>query len=123
MERRSEPRVQANAPVIITVLVGQRQEPMGGMIQEVSGSGMRVRLPQAIARNTPVRIETSDMLLLGEVVRCEPADNEFHLGLMLRHSLQDLHDLERLSRVLMGEREQQSDEEEPIPASNHIMRE
>jgi hypothetical protein len=103
MDRRSEPREEANAPVVISELGTSRPDPIGGMIEDISGSGMRIKLPYAIACNTPVRIETKDMLLLGEVARCEPVGDEFQLALVIRHSLGNLQDLVRLNQALMGD--------------------
>jgi hypothetical protein len=102
MERRSEPRVEANAPVIVTELGSQGRHPMGGMAQDISGCGMRLKLPQAIACGAPVRVETKDMLLLGEVVRCEPDGEGFRIGLTIHHSLKDLQELDSLCRSLLA---------------------
>lgn len=102
MERRIEPRFEANEPVVVTELSSRTRQRAGGMIHDISGGGMLIKLPRAIASSTPVRVETSEMLLLGEVVRCEPEGEYFRVGLKIRHSLKDLHDLERLSKALTG---------------------
>lgn len=103
MDRRSEPRAEANAPAVITELGSHPRRPAGGVVQDISGNGMRIRLSRAIACNAAVRVETGDMLYLGEVVRCEPDGEGFSVGLMLRHSLTDLPGLERMNRALMGD--------------------
>jgi hypothetical protein len=102
MEKRREIRVEANEPAVVTELGTARLPPMGGMIRDLSQGGMLMKLPHAIACNTPVRIETGTMLLLAEVVRCEPDGEEFSVALALRHSLQNLQDLENLNRSLLG---------------------
>ena len=75
---------------------------MGGMIQDASGDGMLIRLPRSHAAGTPVRLEASNMLLLGEVVRCETDGHEFRVALAIRHSLQNLQDLANLNRALLS---------------------
>ncbi len=102
MDRRREFRIEANAPAVITELGSQRHAVMGGMIQDLSSGGILIKLPRAIACNTPVRIETGTMLLLGEVVRCEREGEEFRVAFALHHSLQNLQDLENLNRSLLG---------------------
>ncbi len=107
MDRRQEPRVEANEPVVITELGDHRRHPMGGMIQDLSGGGMLIKLPRSIATDTLVRVETGSMLLLGEVVRCEPDGEEFRVALIICRSLQNLHSLqsrqalENLNRALL----------------------
>jgi hypothetical protein len=117
VERRSEPRAAAKERVIVTEL-GQGRRPHVGLIVEVSGNSLTLKLVTAIARGTPVQVETTDMLMLGEVARCDPAEDGFRLALTLRHSLHDLQALEKLNRALMGKR---SDREQPSPVP--IMRE
>jgi hypothetical protein len=113
MDRRREFRIEANEPAVITELGSQRHAAMGGMIQDLSGGGILIKLPRAIACNTPVRIETGTMLLLGEVVRCEPEGDEFRVAFALHHSLQNLQDLENLNRSLLGY--DAADREKPDP--------
>ncbi len=59
-----------------------------GLIVEVSGKSLTLKLVTAIAHGTPVQLEAENMLMLGEIVRCEPADDGFRLALALRHSLE-----------------------------------
>lgn len=40
---------------------------------DMSGSGLRLKMPHPIPCGAPVRVETGEMLMLAEVVRCEPA--------------------------------------------------
>jgi len=116
MERRSEPRVAAKERVIVTELAPGR-EPHDGLIVEISGTSLTLKLVGAIACGAPVQVETTNMLMLGEVVRCDKAGEEFRLGLALRHSLKDLQSLEKRNRTLMGERTVQGNSS-PL----HIMR-
>jgi hypothetical protein len=101
-DTRRERRLPANTPVTITVL-GILGEPKAvGTVLDMSGSGLRLRLPMPIPCGAPVKLETDDMLMLGEVVRCEPQGQSYSVGLSLSHSLAALSDLERLNRALLG---------------------
>jgi hypothetical protein len=72
-----------------------------------------MKLPCSLACGTLLRVETSTLLLLGEVVRCEPEGDTFRVAITIRHSLLDLKDLENLNRALLG-RESES-QPEPAP--------
>ena len=101
-ENRREQRLPVNAPVTITVL-GILGEPKAvGTVLDISGSGLRLKLPMPIPCGAPVKLETEDMLMLGEVVRCEPLGQSYSIGLSLSHSLAALSELERLNRALLG---------------------
>jgi hypothetical protein len=119
MDRRQETRVEANEPVVITELGANRRHRMGGMIQDLSGSGMLIKLPRSIAIDALVRVETSSMLLLGEVVRCEPDGDDFRVGLILCHSLQSWQALANLNRALLdaghGMGAEQIEQEQLVP--------
>ena len=103
MERRSEPRTAVKEWAVVTEL-GHGRRPHAGLIVEISGTSLTMKLPTPIACGAPVQVEAADMLMLGEVARCEPAGEEFRLALTLRHSLRDLQLLEKRNRTLMGER-------------------
>jgi hypothetical protein len=118
MERRSEPRVAANEPMIVTELGHRRLHSYGGLIAEISGNSLTITLPSAIACGTSVKVEAWDVLMLGEVVRCEPAGAGFRLALRLHHSLRGLQALQKLNQALLGER---AVPEDSVPV--HIMRE
>jgi hypothetical protein len=117
LERRREPRVAAKERVIVTEL-GHGRRPHVGLIVETSGNSLTLKLVSAIMCGAPVQVETTNMLMLGEVARCEPADDGFRLALRVRHALHDLQALEKLNRALMGKRTAQEDW-----SAIHIMRE
>ncbi len=100
MERRSEPRLTTDEPAIVTQLDQRRLHT--GLMVEISGNSLTMKLPTAIASGTPVKVDAWDLLMLGEVVRCEPAGDGFRVALTLRHSLRDLHALEKLTQGLLG---------------------
>jgi hypothetical protein len=108
MERRQEPRVAAKERVTVTELGPDRHAHVG-LIVEVSERSLTMKLVTAIDLGTPVQVETTNILMLGEVLRCEPADEGFRIALTLRHSLQDLQALERLNRAVVGKPTHQED--------------
>jgi hypothetical protein len=123
MDRRREIRVEANEPVVVIELGHNRRHPMGGMIKDISGSGMLlIKLPRAVALDALVRVEASNLLLLAEVVRCEADGEEFRVALMIQHSLQNLQALENLNRILL-EAKRSSGVEQVEQGSAPIMRE
>jgi len=76
---------------------------MAALVLDMSGSGLRVEVPLPLPCGASVRVETTDLLMLGEVCRCQPRGDAYEVGMMLTHSLAALLDLERLNRALMGE--------------------
>jgi PilZ domain len=103
LERRSEPRFEAQKTTIVTLL-RENGVKLPAVVIEMSGSGVRLLLDRAIAVDSPVKVEHKDFLLLGEVCYCEPGANGFFLGLKIQQVLSNLNDLEKLNRRLMGER-------------------
>lgn len=74
---------------------------MGAVIDQ-SGSSLRLKMPNPIPCGAPVKVETGDMLMLGEVVRCEPSGQTYTIGLKVSQLVPCLSDLERLNRALLG---------------------
>jgi hypothetical protein len=103
MEQRSEPRLDENRPVRVTVL-REPQRELAGRIENISGRGMRVVVDAPIAGRAPVKLEWDGTLLLGEVCYCERAPGGYGVGLQLEHALFDTHELARLAKRLAGER-------------------
>lgn len=110
MEKRKEARFQTDGPALITILGSPDAAPIPCMVVDISGNGMRLRAPEAIAFGTPVKVELRDMLALGEVVRCEPDGEGCLIALSLHHALHHLDSLEKLNRSLLGERTEEQSE-------------
>jgi hypothetical protein len=104
MEKRSEPRLDENRPVRVTVLRDPQRELIG-RIENISGRGMRVLVNAPIAGREPIKLEWEGTLLLGEVCYCEAAPGGYGIGLELEHALLHTHELSRLARRLAGDRE------------------
>jgi hypothetical protein len=102
MERRREPRFAGSTPVTLRVL-GETELTLNGEIIDASGEGLGLNVPQKIAPGTMMRIEVENVLLLGECCHCRAVGDKFQLGVILRHSLQGLAELEQQHRELVGE--------------------
>lgn len=117
MERRRNARVAAKERVTVTELGPERQAHVG-LIVESSEDSLTLKLVTPIPCGTPVQVEAISILMLGAVLRCEPADEGFRIALELRHSLRDLQALEMFNKALVGKRTKH----EILPPV-HIMRE
>ena len=87
MERRKKARLPSHAPVTITVLGDEKQPAISGRVLDMSGCGMLLSVPQPIPIGSPVKIEGSDMLFLGEICRSEPVPGGYNVALEAAHSL------------------------------------
>jgi hypothetical protein len=99
VERRKEPRLKPAQPLQVTVL-GLGQPPVAGTVVDMSGKGLRLRLPFAVSCGSPIKVEAPELMLLGEVCHCQPDQEGFTVGLMVLHSLTALSDLEEMRRSL-----------------------
>ncbi|MDP8983219.1 MAG: hypothetical protein M3O35_21805 [Acidobacteriota bacterium] len=70
---------------------------------ELSGRGMRVRAPIAVAAGSAVKVETQDVLFLGEVCHCAPDGEAYAIGLDLDQALTGLLELSRYNEGLREE--------------------
>ncbi len=56
---------------------------VAGRTIDVSRGTLRLRLPNPIPRGSPVKVETDDMVTLGEVSRCQFDLDSYIVSLML----------------------------------------
>jgi hypothetical protein len=105
VERRKESRVKLDIkqPVILTVLGAKGNHVIEAYLLEISGSGLQLRLPKAVAYGAAIKIESGNTLMLGEVYRCEPEAGAYTVGVRLCQELSSLKELERLNCALAGE--------------------
>ena len=96
-DRRSELRFPVRQPVTVTDLT-HPQEAFTGWISDISERGMRLLTDRRLALETPVRVETSNVLFLGEVCYCHPEGTGYSVGLELEHCLSDLIELARVTQ-------------------------
>ena len=71
MEQRKETRLKADQTVVVTDLGLASMPPVSGRVLDMSGSGLRLRLPNPLPCGSRVKVETPRMVMLGEVSRCE----------------------------------------------------
>ena len=102
MERRKEPRCEADQPVRVTVLGGSNKQ-VPGRILNWSGTGLGLEVSAPLPAGTLLEVEWQQTLLLAEVCYCQESPAGFVLGLKLEHCLLDTAELARLARALLGE--------------------
>jgi PilZ domain len=100
-------------PVTVSGL-GDAREALPATIVDASGGGVLLRTPQPIALGTAVRIDGIDILLLGEVCRCEQGREESRVAVQVRHCLAGLRELERLNHALLGTAMQDATKPAPV---------
>ena len=72
-------------------------------VLDISGSGLRLRVPMPVPGDSPVKIDGKNTLMLGQVCRCEPEEGAYTVAVQLSHTLSSLMELELLNRALIGE--------------------
>ena len=60
-----------------------------------SGRILQLRATSLLERETPVKVERDDVLVLGEVYRCEREGDDYRVGIRLSHILHSLLDLDK----------------------------
>jgi hypothetical protein len=102
VERRKEQRVDSNESVRVTILDEQKNTLEGNLIN-LSGKGARISVPAIITPGTPIRVDTKDSILLGEVSHWRKHAGEIQIGLQIEHALTNLQQLARLRDSLLEE--------------------
>jgi hypothetical protein len=110
MERRRLVRNEPSGPVEVAVL-GEGHECMIGQVLDESKHGLGLRLPTSVMLGTPIKIESPDGMILGEVSYCarEMRIDEkgqtagFRVGVVVKHRLPCLSELQRLNDALRAE--------------------
>jgi hypothetical protein len=100
IERRSEPRFKAGHSVVLRT---SHAHPMEAQLMDVSSRGARVRVPEAIPVDEPVRIETPGLLLFGTVKRCVLVHGAHEVGVALALPVEMLGELEKLNSAISAE--------------------
>src|SRR5712675_2031325 len=97
MERRREPRIQADQKVDLIVL-GTDAGAIDAHARQFSGRGLRLVVRRAVPVGTAVKVQGDDWLVLGKVRDCRKEQLDYVIGLDLEHSLMGLRELEELNR-------------------------
>ena len=82
-------------------------------VLDFSESGIRLRSPEPLPVNAAVRIDAEDLLLLGEVTRCDAEGGAYNVGILLSHSLASCAELEQLNHALCSETQ-------PVPVPREV---
>jgi len=83
-------------------------------VLDISGNGMRLRVPAKIPCGAGIKIDSKNALVLAEVSRCVREGHSYAVGVTLLHSLSVFKDLEVLNRALFGEEYNRSEVESPV---------
>ncbi len=74
-----------------------------GHVLNLSGQGLQLLVPQAVAAGAAIQVNLNDAMLLGEACYCSPRDGMFALGVRLEQQLNGLAALARLNQALLCE--------------------
>ncbi len=99
MDRRSEPRIRLEEQACITLL-GESEIRSPATVTELSGRGMKLRVPRQLVPNTPVKVEVGDSMYFGEICYCRLELGTFFVGLRIEQVLTGLQGLAQLRRRL-----------------------
>jgi len=83
MNQRRESRLAASTPVKLTLLKILGEPAVSGHVIDMSGSGLRVSVPSPIPCGAQVRVDGQEIVIFGEVCRCEEHEDGYTVGLML----------------------------------------
>src|SRR6185295_6266207 len=86
MERRQEPRFSLSQSIRVTLLDPSHKE-IRALVIDVSAGGLCLRLPCRISAGTLVKVETPDVLLLGDICYCAPDQDGFRAGVVVKHRM------------------------------------
>jgi hypothetical protein len=114
VERRKEPRLKIKQDVTITVLGRIVAPTMPASVLDISGTGMRLRVPVKIPCGAGIKIDSKNALVLAEVSRCVQEGHSYAVAVTLLHSLSVFKDLEVLNRALFGEEYGRTEVESPV---------
>jgi hypothetical protein len=95
-DRRTQPRLNLDQPVVVTML-GDNPFCLPGRVVNVSGRGMRIAIPSPLPDGAAVRVDWENSLVLGEVRYCAKEGSWYMLGIEMEHGLPDLASLARLA--------------------------
>ncbi len=83
-EKRADPRMEANASAILTVI---RQEPSPRLkmrVLEASRQGLKLLVPEELMTGEMVQLYVRDLFILAEVRNCRKVGKAFHAGVRIQ---------------------------------------
>jgi hypothetical protein len=102
LERRGEPRIKANHPALLTT---PNALPIEAWVLDISSKGVGLRVPEPVPVGAAARIEAQEVLLFGTIIRCEPIDGAYDVGIVLARPLELLAELGKLEASLVAKQE------------------
>ena len=111
MERRNKLRFEVHQPISAKVLTKEGEgQLVQGILENISGSGLRMVTETPLASGTALRIDLPDSMILAEVRYCAPIEAHaltpkiarYSLGLEMNQVLTDMGELGRLMQGIMG---------------------
>jgi len=75
--------------------------PIAARVLDISGSGLRLRLPNPLPCGSPVKVETDSLVMLGEVARCDESGDGYIAGLRIMNT-STVTVAKKESRVIIG---------------------
>jgi len=93
-ERRTLQRYSVNDQIALEMLDGERLRTQA-LLKNYSAKGLCIFLDQAVPVGSPVSLRTGQVLMLGEVVWCQPTGEGYEAGIELEHLL-DTNELQVL---------------------------
>ena len=113
MERRSKIRFDISQPLSAKLIgngVTTQDQVINGILENISGSGLRIISDTALPAGAAIQINLPDSMILAEVRYSEPAEphplrpdeKRYAIGLSLQEVLSDMSQLARMVEGIMG---------------------
>jgi hypothetical protein len=99
MEQPAEPFLEPGQELRLTIL-GSARPAIPGVLLEMTDPVLRIRLAAETPFAAAVKVEATGVVLLGDVCHCYPGQDGFLVGVMARHKLSLLPELQRLNDAL-----------------------
>jgi hypothetical protein len=94
MDKRREPRFQADQRVVLTFLT-EPQTRLDAVVKNASGRGLGLVTAAPAPSGAPLRIEFEDSIVLGESIYCRADRDGYFIGVELDQVLVGLTELAR----------------------------
>lgn len=98
-----EIRYQPDQPILLTVLGGAAPRQMPARMVQMSGRRAQLCMSEAIACGTPLKIQTDDSMLLGEVSACGADMGSFFALVEIQDAIPSMSALAKLVAAVMNE--------------------
>ena len=83
-----EPSIRVGQEMTLMTLGAQGGAFTKSSVLDCSGRMLQLRATSLLERDTPVKVEGDEMLVLGEVYRCEREGDNYRVGIRLSHMVQ-----------------------------------